>query len=59
MLFHTTPFLFGFLPAALGGFFLSGRVGGQALALCWLIAASLFFYGWWNPVHVPLLVDRI
>jgi D-alanyl-lipoteichoic acid acyltransferase DltB (MBOAT superfamily) len=25
----------------------------------WLIAASLFFYGWWNPAYVGLLIGSI
>ncbi|MDH3912603.1 MAG: MBOAT family protein [Rhodospirillales bacterium] len=27
--------------------------------VCWLVAASLFFYGWWNPVYVPLLLGSV
>ena len=52
MLFNSPEFVLGFLPIALAGFFLSGRFGGQRWALRWLVAASLFFYGWWNrPVR--------
>ena len=54
MLFHAQSFIFGFLPLFLTGFFLAGR-----WALYWLILASLLFYGWWNPWHVPLLVGSI
>src|SRR5215204_5530183 len=28
-------------------------------AQIWLAAASLFFYGWWNIVHVPLLLASV
>ena len=59
MLFNSPEFVLGFLPVALGGFFLAGRVGGPRWALCWLVAASLFFYGWWNPKFVCLLVGSI
>jgi hypothetical protein len=45
MLFNTPQFVLGFLPVALAGFFLAGRVGGTRWALCWLVAASLFFSG--------------
>ena len=58
MLFNTPQFVLGFLPVALAGFFLAGRVGGTRWALCWLVAASLFFYGWWNPKFVLLLAGR-
>jgi alginate O-acetyltransferase complex protein AlgI len=59
MLFNTPQFVLGFLPLALAGFFLAGRVGGTRWALCWLVAASLFFYGWWNPKLVLLLAGSI
>jgi alginate O-acetyltransferase complex protein AlgI len=55
MLFHSTEFVLGFLPVCLAGFFLWGRYGSDRLAIVWLIAASLFFYGWWNPAYLPLL----
>jgi alginate O-acetyltransferase complex protein AlgI len=59
MLFNSPEFVLGFLPVALGGFFLVGRAGGTRWALGWLVAASLFFYGWWNPKFVLLLAGSI
>jgi D-alanyl-lipoteichoic acid acyltransferase DltB (MBOAT superfamily) len=59
MLFNSPEFVLGFLPLALAGFFLAGRVGGTHWALRWLVAASLFFYGWWNPKFVLLLAGSI
>ena len=56
MLFNSGVFLLGFLPLALAGFFAFGAFGRQRLALGWLTLMSLVFYGWWNPVHVPLLL---
>ena len=58
MLFNSFPFLFVFLPLTLAGFFLLARVS-HAWAAAWLAAASLAFYGWWNPVYVLLLVASI
>ena len=56
MLFNSYVFLLGFLPAALAGFFACARLGGQPAAAGWfLVAASLLFYGWWNPAFLPLL----
>jgi D-alanyl-lipoteichoic acid acyltransferase DltB (MBOAT superfamily) len=55
MLFHSAAFIFVFMPVVLAGFFLIGRFHHKAAA-GWLVAASLFFYGWWNPVYVLLLV---
>lgn len=59
MLFHSQPFILGFLPLCLIGFFLLGRIGGARLALCWLVFASLAFYAWWNPPFVMLLAGSI
>ncbi len=59
MLFNSPEFVLGFLPVALAGFFLAGRLGGPHWALRWLVAASLFFYGWWNAQFVVLLAGSI
>ncbi len=59
MLFHAQEFLLGFLPACLAGFFILGRRAGPGWALGWLAAASLVFYGWWNPFCLPLLLGSI
>jgi D-alanyl-lipoteichoic acid acyltransferase DltB (MBOAT superfamily) len=58
VLFNSYQFLFAFLPAALLGFFGIARYG-RALAGLWLFGASLFFYGWWNPAYVGLLLGSI
>ncbi len=54
MLFNSLVFIFCYLPLTLGGFFILGRRSPLAAA-AWLALASLFFYGWWNPVYVGLL----
>jgi alginate O-acetyltransferase complex protein AlgI len=58
MLFNSYPFVFVFLPITLAGFFALGR-RSRGLAIAWLALASLFFYGWWNPVYVGLLLASI
>jgi len=58
MLFNSYAFLFAFLPATLAGAFLLGRRDPR-LAAMWLGAASLVFYGAWDPRFVPLLVGSI
>jgi alginate O-acetyltransferase complex protein AlgI len=55
MLFNSYAFLFGFLPVVFAGFFLLARFGRRVQAI-WLTAASLFFYGWWDVLFVPVLV---
>jgi D-alanyl-lipoteichoic acid acyltransferase DltB (MBOAT superfamily) len=58
MLFNSVEFIFGFVPLVLAGFFLLARWGHGA-ALAWLTLASLFFYGWWNPWWLPLMLASI
>src|SRR5690348_11283657 len=54
MLFNSYEFLFVFLPLALAGFFLLGRLSRE-WALGWLTVASLVFYAWWRPINVPII----
>lgn len=58
MLFNSFIFIFAYLPIVVSMFFILGRYR-QELALSWLLLASLFFYGWWNPSYVPLLLVSI
>jgi D-alanyl-lipoteichoic acid acyltransferase DltB (MBOAT superfamily) len=58
MLFNSYPFLLGFLPVVLAGFFLLGRLH-RSWACIWLLVASLAFYGWWSPRHLVLLLASI
>ena len=58
MLFNSYPFVFLFLPLAWLLFFRVGRTN-DLLAAAWLALASLFFYGWWNPVYVALLLGSV
>src|SRR3989441_13127434 len=52
MLFHTWPFLL-FLMIVLPVFFALRKT---RLWLPWLTLASYFFYGWWNPYYLILVV---
>ena len=56
MLYNSYIFIFLFLPITLLGFHFLRRKGHYRLTISWLIAASLFFYGWWNPIYLGLLV---
>ena len=58
MLFNSLAFIFLFLPLTFALFFVFARVSHK-LAAGWLAAASLFFYGWWNPLYVGLLMASI
>lgn len=58
MLFNSWEFLLLFLPLTFAVFFVLGA-RSHGLAASWLAAASVFFYGWWNPAYVPLLLFSI
>ncbi len=56
MLFSSAVFLFIFLPAVLLGYYL---LRGQRVRNLLLLAASLFFYAWGEPVYVFLMIFSI
>ena len=59
MLFTSGTFLFLFLPLTLALFFAFARIFGYGAAALWLGLASLFFYGYWMPIYVILLITSI
>ena len=58
MLFNSYGFIFLYLPIALLGFFQLARISHH-YAAGWLALASLFFYGYWNPAYIGLLLGSI
>ncbi len=59
MLFNSPFFIFVFLPITLLFFFLAGSRGYHKSAIVWLVFTSLFFYGWWNPIYLGLIIFSI
>jgi alginate O-acetyltransferase complex protein AlgI len=59
MLFNSYVFIAAFLPAVWCGYWALIRCGKDRLGQVWLMAASLFFYGWWNIANVPVLLASI
>lgn len=59
MLFNSYEFIFFFLPLCLGGYFLCTRTVGMEAALAFLVLCSLFFYAWWKPVYLVLILFSI
>lgn len=57
MLFNSFPFIFGFLPPALAGYWLLGN--RDAARLWFLLAISIIFYAYWDWRFAPLLVGSI
>ncbi len=56
MLFHSQGFVLLFLPIAVAIYYALAK--RQEAREWWLIAASLFFYGWWDVRFVPLLIGQ-
>lgn len=56
MLFQSKEFLLYFLPITLIGFFLVQKLISHQVAKLFLIACSLFFYGWWKISYVPVFL---
>jgi D-alanyl-lipoteichoic acid acyltransferase DltB (MBOAT superfamily) len=59
MLFNSYEFIFLFLPLTLIVFHLIGKQKHHKIAIAWLVGASLFFYGWWNPAYLGLILFSI
>ena len=55
MLFNDPTYLFLFLPATVIAYVAMRRLAGARAVLGLLVLTSLVFYGWWNPVYLPLL----
>lgn len=59
MLFNSYEFIFLFCPLTIVFFFLTAsKISGKA-AIGWLVFASLFFYGWWNPAYLILITGSM
>ena len=56
MLFNSYEFIFGLLPLTWLVYTLTLRSGRREAATMALLFASLFFYGWWNPQYVLLIL---
>ncbi len=59
MLFNSKIFIFAFLPIALLGFAILGRLPWRRLPIGWLVLCSFVYYGWWDVRYVLLLTVLI
>ena len=59
MLFNSYIFLFAFLPLTLVGFAVLSRMDHSKWIIPWLLAMSLVFYGWWQPIYLALLLGSV
>ena len=58
MLFNSYIFIFAFLPLCVLGFYLIKRINVEA-AKIWLIAFSLWFYGYFNLYYLAIMVGSV
>lgn len=58
MLFNSHVFIFFFCPIVFFFFFFLARKNFR-WGLAWLTASSLFFYAWWNPPYIFLLLGSV
>ncbi|NOQ63557.1 MAG: MBOAT family protein [Methyloprofundus sp.] len=59
MLFNSYIFIFAFLPVTFITYFLIAKYKNGEIAINFLALASLFFYGWWNPLYLVLILFSI
>ena len=65
MTFNSFVFLVFFPIVAMGYFFLTIKIAsknkalGNTLSQFLLLAASLFFYGYWNPAYLGLILISV
>ncbi|MGE4267738.1 MAG: MBOAT family protein [Deferribacterales bacterium] len=59
MLFHSDVFIFVFLPVTFCAYFLLSAKTSESVSRSFLLAASLFFYSYWNIVFLPLILLSI
>ena len=59
MLFNSYQYILLFLPVSLIIYFILNHYRVTGAAKFWLVLVSVFFYGYWNLVYVPLLIGSI
>ena len=59
MLFNSFEFIFLFLPITVLTYYVLAKRLSVEVALVFLLFASLYFYGYWNPVYLVLIVASI
>ena len=56
MLFNSYIFMLLFLPLALAGYYICNGKEKYEWGKLWLTAMSLWFYAWFNPAYLPVIV---
>ena len=56
MLFNSYEFIFLFLPITFFVYFYLNSKRMTEASKAFLVVSSLFFYSWWNPIYLPLIL---
>ena len=56
MLFNSPYYIFAFLPISVFIYFVLNQFKQSIAAKIWIVAASLFFYGYWNTNYLILII---
>lgn len=59
MLFNSYAYIFCFLPLVFIVYFFLNRKKLTLAAKTWLTLSSFFFFGYWNPLYLPLIAGSI
>ena len=59
MLFNSFEFIFLFVPTILIVCAFFGTIEKRNMTVLWLVAASFFFYGWWDIRYVAILIGSV
>jgi alginate O-acetyltransferase complex protein AlgI len=59
LLFTSPHYLFLFLPLTVLCYFVLNRLDDKRVGKAWLVLASLYFYGYWNPAYLLLIVSSM
>lgn len=59
MLFNSYGFILFFFPLIITGYFFLNKFHYHKLAILFIFLSSLFFYGYWNPIYLPLILISI
>ncbi len=56
MLFNSYLYILLFVPVTAAVYYAAASLRDRRIAILWLVLASLFYYGWWNPVYLLLII---
>jgi len=59
MLFNSYEFILLFLPITFFVYFYLNSKKQILASKIFLVSASLFFYSWWNPIYLPLILGSM